>query len=373
MSDLIGNLHRKGKFYEENDELLNMPIDPTLASCCAREIESNRKANRIDEILHRHDRIARIEQIKKRMERHTLDLSFGKGCRCSYDPNMDGGEYAALIELRKDRADSHSVKESQRDAERDQENKNDTNGESSSDSDDEFDYLLDEDLPGIDEEYRLRELEEAALYRTALENHGFGMHRQIHPQRVLRAATMRNLGGQNYSPSVVHLFHAHSKQCAQLDMVLEQLAQKYRGTRFLRADGIAVIQVDSKVCEYLELRIDDVPSLITFVDGKMKVPAQSVHSFTDKNRNEVVPEMVEQWLHYARVLQYEAPPLNELCRLRPEEEAFLDIGTQPESHEESEHIYNCGIEGCCKKFAHKHVGVKTDEQSGLLLCGEIIE
>ena len=98
-----------------------------------------------------------------------------------------------------------------------------------------------------------------------------GMHRQIHPQRVLRAATMRNLGGQNYSPSVVHLFHAHSKQCAQLDMVLEQLAQKYRGTRFLRADGIAVIQVDSKVCEYLELRIDDVPSLITFVDGKMKL------------------------------------------------------------------------------------------------------
>ena len=50
--------------------------------------------------LDRHD----ITALAERRRRHlvtTLD-SF-TGCRCCFDPNSDGGEYAALIELREKR------------------------------------------------------------------------------------------------------------------------------------------------------------------------------------------------------------------------------------------------------------------------------
>ena len=40
----------------------------------------------------------------ERRRRHVLDgLSWGDGCRCCYDPAIDGGEYVALVEARQTR------------------------------------------------------------------------------------------------------------------------------------------------------------------------------------------------------------------------------------------------------------------------------
>jgi hypothetical protein len=75
-------------------------IDPTLDMCCQREVESNRRGNAMRRTLERHDIVAE----KERRRRHlvTIPEQFS-GCRCCYDPNSDGGEYRALIELREKR------------------------------------------------------------------------------------------------------------------------------------------------------------------------------------------------------------------------------------------------------------------------------
>jgi len=88
------------------------------------------------------------------------NLSWGIGCRCCYDPNSDGGEYRALVEAR-----DRLRKEKEEAEEEDKEEEEEVEDEDE-DSDDEFDYLLDEQVPGEDggvihelEERRRAELE----------------------------------------------------------------------------------------------------------------------------------------------------------------------------------------------------------------------
>ena len=160
--------------------------------------------------LRRHDRIA----LSERRRRNVIpDLSFGSGCRCCYDTN-DGGEYTALIELQKSMEQgkqtngNDEIDYSGRDEENndDKESNQDNYDGRSDDSD--FDYLLDEDLPegggggAMDNELkllqqeRLQELQLSALIRESAMQHGFGVHRQFHPQRVLHAAGLGLEGNQ---------------------------------------------------------------------------------------------------------------------------------------------------------------------------------
>ena len=373
-SNVISDIHRKGSIRPNLDQS-NLPaLDPTLASCCAREIESNRKATQIDSVLQRYDRVAAAERAKK-LERFTLDFSFGKGCRCCYDPNSDGGEYEALQRLREEQGVDHNdiIQAPVESSVNENEDKDNFREMGSESSDDEFDYLLDEPLPGGDEDRRLQELEEAALYNASLDHHGFGVHRQMHPMRVLRAAAMRNSSG-NFSPAVVHLFDANSRQCAQLDLILEGLGKKFRGTRFLRAEGRATILMDTVSSKHLKLQVeDDVPSLLAFMDGNLRVPPQPISSFGDRRNKggydeNIIAEVVEQWLSYAGVLRSNAPPMHELCRLKPEEEVFLDLIANDDS--ESKEAFICGVPGCSKSFAHEHIGKETSHQSGRLVSDE---
>jgi hypothetical protein len=76
--------------------------------------------------------------------------------------------------------------------------------------------------------------------------------------------------------------------------------------------------------------------------------------------------------------------MDELCFIRPEEEALIDSGYMPAPQSssrgrkiaaaaiEEEERYDCGVEGCCKSFKHEHVGIQTTEQSGLVVSEETI-
>ena len=370
MSDLIAQLHSMGKFDNHHEQDISPEqLDPTMASCCARELESNRLLNQRDVTLRKYDRVALAEKAR-RMERYVVDLDFGKGCGCSYDPSMDGGEYAALIQLREERRRVALVVEEENVycAEEVKDNVS-LDEEEDSDEDSEFDYLLDEPLPGGDEEKRLHELEELALYNSSLEQHGFGLHIQMHPSRLLRAAAMRSASGKIY-PAVVHLFDAESRLCAEMDICLEEIGKKYRGSRFLRGDGRAVILLDSMIAQHLDLKVNkDVPSILCFKEGKLIIPPQDISLFSDKaNGGTIVPDAVEQWLDYAGMLSYDTPPFHELCRVRPEEEAMLDYISLPEEKTpEEEFHYDCGLANCKKMFAHEHIGIETSQQSGRLV------
>jgi hypothetical protein len=293
------------------------------------------------------------------------NLTWGDGCRCCYDPSSDGGEYRALIEareiLQKEKQDEKQLPEEE--------------GEEAAkdDSDDEFDYLLDEDLPCDEggviqelEERRRAELEFAILHQEVALQHGYGAHRQMHPVRALRAA---GLGGAPSPAVVLHLLDPDSMASASLDLLLETLAEKCRGTKFLRSGGRSVLLMDSEMSQKVlpRLRPDsDMPALVAIREGVVISVCPRLQGLVDEDQ--VIPEEVRTWLDKAGVLQERPPPFDELCRVRPEEEALYN--NMAAAQKNAPPRYDCGIPTCEKTFPHQHVGVQTKQQNGLVVPEE---
>ena len=203
------------------------------------QIESNRKQTAVETALRAHDRVAKAEDSRRRQqtlssngrEYNPANLVRGEfvdGCRCCYDPNEDGGDYELLAEARRERTASGTANaRSDEPSEPDDESKDP--GESASDSDssdDEFDYLLDEDLPGAQSEYdnaRRAELESFAKMVEVANYHGYGVHRQLHPKRALSAVGYgfdQKRDAVRPRGAVLHLFDAYSPLSVSLDLCL---------------------------------------------------------------------------------------------------------------------------------------------------------
>lgn len=381
-------------------------IDPTLESCCQREIESNRKQTALESTLRRHDRVALAERRRRNV---IPDLD---GCRCCYD-KLDGGEYGALADLRaiqeaqKDENDNHGDNYNHHDTE---EKERVDDSDDDSDDDSEFDYLLDEDLPGGDtmnhelqllQQERMEELKLSAMMRESARQHGFGVHRQFDPQRILHAAGLGLEGNNQRSQSrqrsgpaaippaaVIHLYQ-NSTLSASLDLCLEEMAENsYRGTKFLRSEGRTSLAFNRDLVPKVlpSLKIDScLPALIAVKDGvvisicenlSLFVAGSSAHYSNTKDDEKVEARAVEEWLDRAGVLLHEVPvAYEEYCRIRPEEDALLENMMREKAKLDSivteKEIYQCGVPGCQKVFHHEHVGVKNEQQSGLILCQEI--
>jgi len=418
-------------------------IDPTLEACCEREIVSNRKQSAIESALRRHDRIALAERRRRNVMK---DLNFGSsvhggdgdhhGCRCCYDTN-DGGEYRALIDLRSELAVKASSLardggdndndgdnddgEGKGDQGREEKYGSDDNDDDS-DDDSEFDYLLDEDLPGSggnggdggDDDYgmsnelkllqqeRMEELQLSAMIRESAMQHGFGVHRQFHPQRVLYAAGLGlsgSVSGNSNSRSrssstaaaaippaaVIHLFE-DTLLSASLDICLEEMALNiYRGTKFVRSYGRSTISFNRDLVSKVlpRLNIDtSLPALIAVKNGDVVAMCENLSYFVNgthsRDDDKVEPRAVEEWLDRTGVLLHDVPiAFEDYCRIRPEEDALLENMMREKAKIadvasiQEEQIYQCGVPGCRKAFHHEHVGVKNEMQDGLVLCQEI--
>lgn len=319
----------------------------------------------LEQTLSRHDVVA----MKERRKRHVLpNLSWGEGCRCCYDPNSDGGEYRALMEARE------RIKQETREEEAAEEVENE---KEESDSDDEFDYLLDEDLPGDDgsaihelEERRRAELEFAMLQQEVAIQHGYGVHRQLHPNRVLRAA---GLGGTPSQAVVLHLVDPDSTASATLDLCLEKMAETYRGTKFLRSGGRSVLLMDAEMANKTMPRLSpdaDMPALVAIREGVAIAVCPRLQGLVSADSDEavVIPDEVRSWLDKAGVLIERPPPLEEMCLIRPEEEALMDHLAASAKTEPPR--YDCGMPMCNKTFPHEHVGVQNKKQDGLVVQEE---
>ena len=383
-------------------------IDPTLDACCQRELENNRYGNALTRTLQRNDVVAMAERRRRHLV--TTPDNF-TGCRCCYDPNSDGGEYMALIELREKRAkqqqdgaeDDHSRQsegeekkvESQPITETSDRGKDKDNDDS--DSDDEFDYLLDEDIGDNDsmfkqaEERRRAELEMVLLTQQILKQHGYGVHRQMHPSRILRAAGLgeKKKNETGIAPAVVvHLVDPESVASASLDLFLEELAGSAevtpsskssnfrnlgRGTKFMRSGGRSTLLMDAELATKVlpKLQPDrDLPALVAIRDGIVVNTCPRLSGLTtDPMTDEVDEDAVHQWLDRCGVLLPEAPRFDEVCRIRPEEEALMDyLDSAPQVAEEQR--FNCGNPDCSKSFPHEHVGIQNEQQSGLVVSEE---
>jgi len=394
-------------------------IDPTLEACCAREIVSNRKQEVVEKAIRKHDRIA----IAERRRRHVLDgLSWGDGCRCCYDPANDGGEYIALIEARqrkcKEVIENNNQKDttgdiahtiSQQHYEGNNTNNNDNNDDDS-DDDSEFDYLLDEDIPGGDfngqddgtdiqqgsllrqmEEERRAELEWQVLYQETLKHHGYGEHRQMHPQRLMTAAFSR----RSVSPAVVlHLYDPDLESCGELDLILETIATSgYKGTKFMRANGRSSLLMNADLIQNHILpnvapdigknggfvTPSDLPALIAVKDGNVVAISHRLYGLGCMSDGTVDARTVENWLYQAGVLLRDPPSYFDLCSIRPEEDALHENMMREKQKQQQqqqnlqhlkEQLFNCGVKGCNKTYHHKHIGIANDEQDGKLLSAD---
>ncbi len=377
------------------------------------QIESNRKQSAVEKTLRAHDRVAQAENERRQFNNNTIGggnsalfksfnlvhgLSFGSGCRCCYDPNADGGEYDLLAAAREelmaslnegggDEEDEDAIDEhtsNKRNYSHDNNHEEDDDNDDSSD-DSEFDYLLDDDIPGISSEYeaeRRSEFETLAQRTELLHHHGYGVHRQMHPQRLFSAAgygtdTMRDV--VRPKGSVIHLFDAYSPRSVALDLFLERIASKYPGTKFVRGIGVAsIVFADSNGDD--AWKKGEVPMLLALREGKVVAWNASLNDFFSSSAD-LETRVVEQWLDRAGVLIDTPPSIDEICRIRPEETALLEnmmkLNRLGDGGLEEEERYDCGVAGCCKSFHHEHVGVKTEAQNGLLvtedqvLCQEI--
>lgn len=442
---LGGPIHYDSSKVPKNDHRCVVENDPTLDSCCQRDIEEQRVGQKLRTTLRKYDIVAERE----RRRRHTVSFNHSigsttlymggftgtnvntdSGCRCSYDPNGDGGEYRTLIELRRDRSKMNDITEDEEDYNNRKtcplDNGDDGNNdigtknkkvessltdktasgstENDSDEEDEYDYLLDEDLPSGSgdacnntlktlEEQRRVELEwEIFQYEIAM-LHGYGIHRQIHPQRILSIAGLlhSNQSAMIEPPPyvVMHLVDADSIGSASLDLYLEVLATKFRGTMFVRSSGRATLLLnDTNIINTVlpmfrnytvSQNVDSsLPALIAIrngiaVNACLQLQGLLSTSYSrdyDTNHNEVEPFVVRDWLDHCGVLQERPPNVDSMCRIRPEEEALLDSCTrrqrQPDAIEEDQR-YDCGKNGCNKSFPHEHIGERNEQQDGLLI------
>jgi hypothetical protein len=396
-------------FYTDKNTANNW--DPTLESCCQREIEERRNLNALRSTLRKYDVIAERE----RRRRHSVFLNqsnssyaFGETsqsdhcCRCSYDPDGDGGEYLALIELRAARATTDTSADNEQGYNHDNEASNeidsnfrDVNTKDMNDtctkqddgdtSDDEYDYLLDDDLPtdtasnlNLYEETRRAELEWEVLQNEIAMQYGYGVHRQIHPSRILLMAGLHDLPNSRNDPPpnvVLHLVDSDSIGSASLDLYLEQLATKYRGTMFIRSSGRTTILLNSTFVKKVlpmfntTTQVDyDLPALVAIRDGLavnacLRLQGLLLSSATN---DEIEPNAVFDWLDRSGVLSTRPPNIEAMCHIRPEEQALMDSCRQPTLFEE-EVRYDCGRDGCNKSFLHRHVGEQNEKQDGLVV------
>jgi hypothetical protein len=369
-------------------------LDPSLDACCQRDAEDRARYGALKRTLDRFDVVAERERQRK----HLVQLTSHVGCRCLYDPDVDGGEYTALIQLRAERPQEGSQEPASNKVTEVDTLRGDLVGEmkeglekgeagADSDEDDEFDYLLDEDLPGQEseavqawQEARKIEMETSMLRQEVEEYHGYGKHRQFHPRRIFSVVGLVRTGREIAPPPpfvVLHLYDSESAASAWLDLYLESFSIKARGTLFVRAYGRgALVQKDSSPLQSQLKAQTDMPALVLLKDGVVVTVVPNLRGLLVDSPEESQPRVdraaLEAWLFRAGALDERSPPAYEsLCRMRPEEEALMDSMRAPAQPVE-ESYYDCGMPGCKKTFSHQHVGVPTEQQTGMVVSEDKI-
>lgn len=418
-------------------EIVLFSMDSDIPPCCQREIDEQQKQNRTVSLLRQNDRVGAAE--RRRLDLLRNYSNFSSNNAVGNDGN--GGEYQALIEERerifrlKENMRMNTMGEEDTEEEEEEEATvaddvtqfavagnsvyGDTNrsDDEESDEDDlsEYDYLLDEDMGGNDdspqdgqgveemvslaafEEQRRVELEFQVILQDVALKHGFGIHRQMHPGQVLGAAGVGAPG--RYDCTVLHLYDPLSTASARMDIELEKIAKRYKGTKFMRSGGRSTLLMDANNLASKHLHISgrplhpeiDIPCLIAIKHGiasnfapRFQGLVSSSFSLSSnasgdmrEDKDVSVDEFaLEEWLDRSGVLVRELPKYEDLCAIRPEYEALMFPGGGWANNSidntsgracMNEEYYDCGIEGCSKAFAHKHIGQASETQDGCML------
>jgi hypothetical protein len=353
--------------------------------CCQKEYEANKRHNELALALRKHDVVLE----KERQRRNLVTFSDNSsGCRCTFDPNSDGIEYPSLTRLRAQRNNITTESTNyQTNMDHVDEKKVESENEGEESSDGEYDYLLDDleisekddELKLIEEKRRI-ELELEILKQQVAQQHGYGVLRQMHPRRVLRAAGLAPGTRNPPFAVIVHLFDPESIASASLDIHLESIAPKLgRGTKFMSSNGRSVLNMDHSLASRIHPNFQaekDLPALLVVHQGIVVNICRRLLDLTPDRMStdeEIVPEVVTDWLRHCNSLVEEAPDIADLCRIRPEEDALINNMMCKEVFSQvQEKRFDCGVAECAKTFFHEHVGISNKEQSGLVVSEALI-
>ena len=300
-----------------DDELPYEELDP----CCQREIDDNRRNLQIKYELRRYDRSNHRLDIQKAVLGN-LQLKTSTCICCNHGIK----DYPLLVSLRErfkgEKAETASLMEGRDSGVRDM-GQDDQN---SNDDDDEFDDLLNEVMTPYEVE-RMNAVKEIQSKVESARAMGYGVH---HEESVEHLMTMIS----DQERVVCHIYDPSSLSCAYMDVILENLAAKYFGTRFRRIP----------VSSLPRLKVNlDIPlsesGLLCFMDGSL-IHSSSIHAFGIEN--DIYLNDVERFLDHTHILSQEVfvstRYLNEEAEERDEAEKYCD---EP---------------GCGRRFAHEHVG-----------------
>ncbi|CAM9101908.1 unnamed protein product [Choristocarpus tenellus] len=222
---------------------------------------------------------------------------------------------------------------------------------------DDMDYLLDDqDDPELRrlEQVRLVTMQEQSVRAAMLRTLGYGVHREVSPLQVEKELG----GGLEGGGLVCHFYHPHFLLGPELDLYLENFSSKYLGTRFIRC----FVQPDSESAR--RIHVQQVPALACYKGGMRMAYTEEMGQFGHGKVLE--PLAVNRWLEESGVLQTTA--CDDLDILLGKEEGISnDRGESRDGSESRDGVgadqwtgrgtreaYDCGLEGCCKPYAHDH-------------------
>lgn len=397
---------------------------------------SDQKREKVESALRKHDRVKKVEEQRLssgiagrtsggryQSYYNTFNLlpglKFeGDGCRCCYDPYGDGGEYELLAKAKEEKMQRlnnsggrvEEGDEEENDKIKQRKDETDSTVGTNDSDDDEYDYLLDDEIDNNDgpmSNYsstnslmaqRRAELEDIVHRREVARYHGYGVHRQMSPSRIFASVgwcNQRHSHDRRPPPqgAVIHLYDPNLLLSVSLDLCLEEMSCRYPGTKFVRGHGKTTIPFSTNKGGGGVGSSDDgwtradLPILLALRDGEIITWSSGLRDFRCAGGGEdsVESDAVERWLDRAGSLILDLPNPDELCGIRPEEDALLmnmrqlnGLGRRNEisvgdgqddyDHGYEHNRYDCGLVGCNKTFVHEHVGIKTDTHDGLLVA-----
>jgi hypothetical protein len=301
--------------------------DPTLASCCAKDLQEYRQAMNLKRVLTEQDPTSGGVRLRQNMFQPTLKDVYES--------------YNGIININKG-IDTVSIKEKEEEEEEEEE--------------DEFDYLLDEmedkDSSKNNKENniflkRRREMEEKMRQTIQNAQDGYGI---VNVQSSFQDF-LKELKQKPQIPRIV--FFSKEETLDQQKAIRNQLyhiATKYLGSKFYCIHTLEDFQ------EYAQL--NTLPSLVTFRKGE-KVDALCM-PIQDKWTDDFVWEgRILPWLTMCGVLEKTRQDLTERkgrCKKdREEEEEELAGG------------FDCGKQNCRLRFSfeHEHVGPSEETKENI--------
>jgi len=143
----------------------------------------------------------------------------------------------------------------------------------------------------------------------------------------------------------------------------------------MRSGGRSTLLMDTDFATKVlpRLQVDrDLPALVAIKDGVVVNTCPRLSGLTtDPMDDEIDTDAVFQWLDRSGVLLSQPPHLDDVCRIRPEEEALMDY-LQMAAEVPKLDRFDCGNPNCSKSFPHEHVGMQNEQQSGLVVSEEEI-